>query len=60
MTSEGQLHNKQYSHEITYSSDSLKRLNYSGMFKNKVILYVIMLFIKKFYAVNEDKSVAPM
>lgn len=42
------------------STDALKRLNYLGMFKNKVIIYAIMLFIKKVYAVNEDKNVVMM
>lgn len=42
------------------STDALKRLIYSGMFKNKVILYAITLFIKKVYTVNEDKNVVTM
>lgn len=60
ITSVGQLHKEQHSHKTTYSSDSLKRLHYPGVFKNKVILYVIMLFLKKFHTLNEDKNVVPM
>lgn len=42
------------------STDALKRFNYSSMFKIKLILYAIMLFIKKVYTVNKDNSVVMM